>query len=69
MYINIDYYRFGYNGYNINNSNNDNKNPVDNKLDNKLDNKEKIQYYRLSPGFKDAHNSYMKYKNRLNHFK
>ena len=66
MYINIDYYRFGYNGYNINNSkSNSNKNSVDNKLDNK----EKIQYYRLSPGFKDAHNSYMEYKNRLNHFK
>jgi hypothetical protein len=65
MYINIDYYRYGYNGYNINSSINSKQNSVDNKLDNK----EKLQYYRLSPGFKDAHNSYIKYKNRLNHFK
>ena len=58
MYINIDYYRYGYNGYNINN---DDKT---NKKEKKIENKDKIQYYRLSPGFKEAHNTYLKHLNK-----
>ena len=54
--LNLDYLRSGiqvnYNKFNVNYINNINK----------LNNK-KIEYYRLSSGFKDANNNFLKSKN------